>query len=313
MLTIEDLHVRFPANGSGAAVPAVAGASLTLEQGKTLAVIGESGSGKSIMGLSICGLLPSAAGVKGRIVFRDRSLLDMAPQHLRSLRGRQISYVPQSAGLSLNPTMVCGRQVAEVFPRRYSHSRRKAGRLTRVLLSSLGLEKRVYGSHPHRLSGGMRQRVLVGMGLACAPDLLIADEPTKGIDAFRRREVADLFIQMRTGNPDMMLILITHDLHLAERLADEVAVMYAGRIMEQTPRAAFFRKPRHPYSQALLRALPERGLTPVPGSPPHPSTRIGGCVFHPRCAMSRPDCAAVIPPQTRLENGLVWCWRHADA
>ncbi|MEJ2641295.1 MAG: ABC transporter ATP-binding protein [Desulfosarcinaceae bacterium] len=294
-------------------VRAVDGASLTLDRGRTLAVIGESGSGKSIMGLSVCGLLPATAKVSGRIVFQERSLLDLAPARLRALRGRQIAFVPQSAGLSLNPTMSCGAQVAEVYTRRFAHPQSKAAKMTRALLAKLSLEPSVCDAHPHRLSGGMRQRVLLGMGLAGAPDLLIADEPTKGIDHFRRKMVADLFGKVRSKNPDLSILLITHDIHLAERLADAVAVMYAGRIVEQTPAAAFFDKPRHPYSRALLRALPERGLWPIPGIPPHPREQIGGCVFHPRCTLAVPECAATPPPKDTAQQGLVWCWRHAHA
>jgi peptide/nickel transport system ATP-binding protein len=313
MLSIDNLRVIFPMNGNGTSVKAVDGASLTLTRGRTLAVIGESGSGKSIMGLSVCGLLPATAKISGRIVFQERSLLDLAPHRIRALRGRHISFVPQSAGLSLNPTMLCGDQVAEVYTHRFAHSQRKAGKLARALLSKLSLEQSVCAAHPHRLSGGMRQRVLLGMGLASVPDLLIADEPTKGIDHIRRAVVADMFGKVRSKNPDLSILLITHDIHLAERIADEVAVMYAGRIVEQTPAAAFFNEPRHPYSRALLHALPERGLTPIPGVPPHPQERIGGCVFHPRCALSRPDCAIESPPKNTYEQGLVWCWRHAHA
>jgi peptide/nickel transport system ATP-binding protein len=311
MLSIDNLRVFFPLNGNGTSVKAVDGASLTLARGRTLAVIGESGSGKSIMGLSVCGLLPATAKISGRIVFQESSLLGMAPPRMRALRGRQIAFVPQSAGLSLNPSMRCGAQVAEVYAHRFAYPQRKAAKLARALLSRLNLEQSVCTAHPHRLSGGMRQRVLLGMGLACAPDLLIADEPTKGIDHLRRAVVADLFGEVRSKNPDISILLITHDIHLAERLADEVAVMYAGRIVEQSPAAAFFDQPRHPYSRALLRALPERGLRPIPGVPPHPQERIGGCVFHPRCALSRPECTNTPPPKNTYEQSLVWCWRHA--
>ena len=311
MLSIERLRVVFPLNGNGTSVRAVDSASLTLARGRTLAVIGESGSGKSIMGLCVCGLLPPIAKISGRIVFKEHSLLDLAPSRMRTMRGRQIAFVPQSTGLSLNPTMMCGAQVAEVYTHRRVHSPKKAGKLTRALLSSLNLEQRVYTAHPHRLSGGMRQRILLGMGLACTPELLIADEPTKGIDHFRREMVADLFGEVRSKNPNISILLITHDIHLAERLADEVAVMYAGRIVEQTPAAAFFDEPRHPYSRALLLALPERGLTPIPGTPPHPQEQIKGCVFYPRCALSRSDCVSTPPPKNTYKQGRVWCWRYA--
>jgi peptide/nickel transport system ATP-binding protein len=313
MLSIDQLRVIFPMSGNGASVKAVNGASLHLARGRTLAIIGESGSGKSLMGLSVCGLLPAGAKISGRIVFQKSSLLELAPSRMRALRGRQIAFVPQSAGLSLNPTMSCGAQVAEVYTRRYAHPKPKAARRTRVLLSRLSLGRSVFATHPHRLSGGMRQRVLLAMGLACSPDLLIADEPTKGIDRFRRAVVADLFDTVRLKNPDISILLITHDIHLAQRLADEVAVMYAGRIVEQTPARAFFDEPRHPYSRALLHALPEKGLRPIPGLPPHPQEQIAGCAFHPRCAVARTDCATVPPPKKTFKQSLVWCWRHAHA
>ena len=313
MLKIKNLKVDFRSNGTGGFVRAVNGASLHLAQGETLAVIGESGSGKSVMGLSVCGLLPSNTQISGSIFFENQSLLDLPVKHLRALRGQKIAFVPQSAGLSLNPTMVSGKQVAEVFTRRLNQCRRKAIELTHALFTHLSLEPRLYHFHPHRLSGGMRQRVLISMGLAGRPDLLIADEPTKGIDHFRRRQVTNLFIKMRKTNPNTAILLITHDIHLAESIADNVAVMYGGQIMEQTHGETFFQKPLHPYSQALLQALPERGLIPLPGTPPCPSTRLTGCVFHPRCGKVKAGCKSESPPENKLANSIVRCWRYADA
>jgi peptide/nickel transport system ATP-binding protein len=313
MLRIENLKVNFATNGANAPVTAVNGASLHLDQGETLAVIGESGSGKSVMGLSICGLLPSNARISGRIFFDDKSLLELSSKRLRALRGRKIAFVPQSAGLSLNPTMVSGHQIAEIFTKRRNHSKSKAIELTQKLMAHLGLKPSIYRFHAHRLSGGMRQRILIGMGLAGRPNLLIADEPTKGIDDFRRQKVMNLFIEVRKKNPNTAILLITHDIYLAKSIADKVAVMYAGRIMEQTHCEDFFRKPFHPYSQALLNALPQQGLVPIPGNSPHPSEKLSGCAFHSRCEMTQTACRTRIPPETKLTNSSVRCWCYARA
>lgn len=314
MLSIENLNVNFISgnNGTTRDIVAVEAVTMGIESGETVAVIGESGSGKSVMGMAVCRLLPDSARVRGRITFKDRSILDLPANDMRRLRGRQIAFVPQSAGLSLNPTMVCGDQVAEVFTRSAEIARRSALKLTRILMGQLGLASTVVDAYPHLLSGGMRQRVLVGMGLAGAPDLLVADEPTKGIDLSRQKDVEDLFGRVRSKNPAMAILLITHDLRLARSLADKVAVMYAGRIVEQTPKEDFFAGPRHPYSRALLGALPENGLTPIAGQSPDIAARPGGCIFHPRCAVAMDRCKSVNPPQNGNGEGFVRCWTHAD-
>ncbi|MBF0200344.1 MAG: ABC transporter ATP-binding protein [Desulfamplus sp.] len=318
MLTIENLDVHFTSNGSGPPVTALEKASLKLGAGRTLALIGESGSGKSILGLAVCGLLPSSARVAGGIFFSGSNLLKLPREKMRSLRGRRIAFVPQSAGLSLNPTMVCGCQVSEIYLHRRGYARGKARVKAREILSRLGLLNSICTTHPHRLSGGMRQRVLVAMGLAGSPDILIADEPTKGIDHSRRSDVIDMFVRLREKKPDMAMLLITHDLDLAEKVSDEVAVMYAGNILECTPARRFFETPLHPYSRALMKALPERGLVPIPGTSPRPGTRPEGCVFHPRCIISSPECLRCRPPERNMvvnggDQGMVRCWRHARA
>lgn len=313
MLRIKNLKVDFTTNGANTSVAAVNGASLHLTRGETLAVIGESGSGKSVMGLSICGLLPSSAKISGRIFFDGKSLLELSSKRLRALRGRKIAFVPQSAGLSLNPTMVSGHQIAEIFTKRRNHSKSKAIELTQKLMARLGLKAGIYRFHAHRLSGGMRQRILIGMGLAGKPNLLIADEPTKGIDHFRRQKVMNLFAHVRNKNSNMAILLITHDIYLAKSIADKVAIMYAGKIMEQTHCKDFFQKPYHPYSQALLNALPQRGLTPIPGNSPHPSEKLNGCAFHSRCRMTIAACKTIMPPETKWADNLVRCWRYAQA
>ncbi|MGD9213124.1 MAG: ABC transporter ATP-binding protein [Desulfobacteraceae bacterium] len=314
MLSIENLYVEFISgnNGSANSVVAVEGASLRIESGETVAVIGESGSGKSVMGMAVCRLLPPFALVKGQVFFKEHALLDLPIADIRKIRGEQIAFVPQSAGLSLNPTMLCADQVAEVFIHNCNTTRRKARKFTHELMQKLGLGGRVTDSYPHLLSGGMRQRVLVGIGVAGSPDLLIADEPTKGIDMSRQKDVENLLGQIRDSNPAMAMLLITHDLRLAEALADHVAVMYAGRIVEQTPKKEFFKKPYHPYSRALLNALPERGLTPIPGVPPHPTDRPAGCIFHPRCSFVSASCRQSEPPKNNNNGHLVRCWNYAE-
>ncbi len=312
MLLIENLNVQFVLSDADV-MTAVESASLHIAAGRTVAVIGESGSGKSIMGLAVCGLLPRSAMVSGRVVFHDLSLLDLPADRMRDLRGRLIAFVPQSAGLSLNPTMTCGGQVAEIYVHRQGKNRRESARLTRGLLGRLSLSPWVADTYPHLLSGGMRQRVLVAMGLAGAPALLIADEPTKGIDASRRQEVVDLFNRMRESSPDMAVLVITHDIRLAEKIGDEVAVMYAGKVVEHTFADRFFTEPLHPYSRALLRAMPERGLIPIPGAAPRPGVRPQGCVFHPRCTLSTARCGRLDPPINRCDDNLVRCWLHAHS
>ena len=312
MLSIDNLNVQFALSGTGV-MTAVESASLHIATGRTVAVIGESGSGKSIMGLAVCGLLPSAAMVSGRVVFHDVSLLDLPADRMRDLRGRRIAFVPQSAGLSLNPTMTCGSQVEEIYAYRQGRNRHESARLTRDLLGRLSLSPSVVDMYPHLLSGGMRQRVLVAMGLAVTPDLLIADEPTKGIDAYRRQAVIDLFTRMRQRSPDMAVLVITHDIRLAEKISDEVAVMYAGQVVEHTRADRFFTEPLHPYSRALLQAMPERGLLPIPGAAPRPGVRPHGCVFHPRCPLSTARCGRLEPPINGCDDSRVRCWLYARA
>jgi peptide/nickel transport system ATP-binding protein len=312
VLLIENLNVQFALSDADV-MTAVESASLHITAGRTVVVIGESGSGKSIMGLAVCGLLPRSAMVSGRVVFHDVSLLDLPADRMRDLRGRRIAFVPQGGGLSLNPTMTCGGQVAEIYVYRQDSSRHESARLTRDLLGRLSLSPSVVDTYPHLLSGGMRQRVLVAMGLAGTPDLLIADEPTKGIDAYRRQEVIDLFTRMRERSPDMAVLVITHDIRLAEKIGDEVAVMYAGKIVEHTRASRFFAEPLHPYSRALLQAMPERGLLPIPGAAPRPGVRPQGCVFHPRCTLSTARCGQLDPPINGCDDSLVRCWLHARA
>ena len=308
MLAIDNLTVRFSSGGKMSR-PMVDKARLQLRSGRTLAVIGETGSGKSLMGQSICQLLPHNAMVEGSVMFDDCALLDLTPIQMRQYLGSRIAYVPQSAGLSLNPTMRCNQQVAEVYRERKAMPRRIASANAQRLLASLGLKSEM--RYPHVLSGGMKQRVLVGIGLASRPDLLIADEPTKGLDSSLCSDVATMFLELQGANPKMALLVITHDLTLAEHIADEVAVMYAGQVLEQAESSEFFASPQHPYSRALLEALPEHGLRPLKGIAPRPDEIISGCPFHPRCDRADKTCAQQRPDAFGSTKTFVCCWRHA--
>ncbi|MFH0781556.1 MAG: ABC transporter ATP-binding protein [Pseudomonadota bacterium] len=308
MLTIDNLYVRFSSD-SGPTRPMVDRVDLHLEAGRTLAVIGETGSGKTLLGLSVCNLLPVSAIAEGKVSFAGQVLTGLDSRQMREYLGQRIAYVPQSSGLSLNPTMRCDRQVAEVFRGRRLATKTMANSDAGRLLARLGL-----GSgkqYPHLLSGGMKQRVLVAIGLAAEPELLIADEPTKGLDSDRRQDIIDLFSGLRRHNPQMAILLITHDLYLAEKVADEVAVMYAGQKLEQVESRHFFAGPRHPYSRSLLAALPERGLMALEGIAPRPDEILAGCPFHPRCPEAMERCGKERPVLVNGGSGMVYCWRYA--
>ena len=300
-LHIEGLDVRF--HNDGRIVQAVAGVSLTIEAGRTLAVVGESGSGKSVTGLSVVRLLGrTAARVHGgRITWRGRDLLRLPEPDMARIRGREIAMVFQDPGSSLNPTFTVGEQVAETIRLDGKTGRVKANAQAIDLLRSVGISDPAnrMRAYPHQMSGGMRQRVMIAIALARNPQMLIADEPTTALDVTVQRQVIDL---LRTAQRErgMGMMFVTHDLRLAEEIADRVAVMYAGQVVEDGPMDAVLARPRHPYTRALLDCVP-RGraqgrLRPVGGTMPDPQAPPPGCRFHPRCAHALPECTAAPPP-----------------
>ena len=309
MLKIEKLSVDFSLR-NGETGKALRQADLEISPGETLALIGESGSGKSVLGLAIISLLPQAARIQGKISFKGNNLLGMGEEQMVGIRGSQIAFIPQSAGLSLNPTMKVMDQVAEAVPASKNNG---AGHLALNLLTRFGLGREKACCYPHQLSGGMRQRTLVAIGLATRPSLLIADEPTKGIDHQRIKDVESIFLQVKQNNPGLAVLLVTHDLNLAASMADRVSVMYAGRVIETSRCQDFFRRPKHPYSQALLAAAPERGLKPIPGQAPGIEEEYDGCPFAPRCQYAQDRCRIDFPNPTVAENETVLCWRYAQA
>ena len=301
LLSIEALRtVLRTASGE---VAAVDGVSLSVARGRTLGLVGESGCGKSMLALSVLRLLPRAGRIAaGRIMFEGRDLLALPMAELRGLRGARIAMVFQDPMTGLNPVFTVGEQLCEAMR---AHDRRASPAALRArAIEALGRVRipapdRRFGDYPHQLSGGMRQRVMIAMALACAPDLLIADEPTTALDVTVQAQILDLLraVQRQTG---MAIVLITHDLGVIAEMADEVAVMYAGRVVERAPVTALFDDPQHPYTLGLLGSMPELAetrerLLAIEGAVPSPEAMPPGCRFAPRCAFAAPRCAETDP------------------
>src|SRR5215470_9442588 len=303
LLSVQDLSVRFKTEDG--TVHAVNGVSFDLEASETLGIVGESGCGKSATSLAITRLLPrtQASVAGGRILFRDIDLLGLPARAMRKLRGRDIAIVFQDPMTSLNPVLTIGRQLTEALCAHESLPRQDAEARAVELLQTVGIPApaATLQRHPHQLSGGMRQRVMIAMALALAPRLLIADEPTTALDVTIQAQVLELIREL-TRQRGTAVILITHDLGIVAAMAQRVAVMYAGFIVETAPTAALFAAPRHPYTVGLLHSLPRLDqdrraeLIPIEGSPPDQLTTPAGCPFAPRCAWRLPICSAANPP-----------------
>ncbi|QGP93847.1 Oligopeptide transport ATP-binding protein OppD [Neomoorella glycerini] len=307
ILSIQDLKTSFYTRNG--VVKAVEGVDLHLEEGKTFGLIGETGCGKSVLGLSVMRLLPRNARVEGKIFYRGQDLLQFSEGQMQRLRGKKIALIPQNPGSSLNPVLKIGIQIAEALQLHHRLPREQAWAKGREILSWLKLPApentmRVY---PHQLSGGMKQRVLAAIGMTGAPDLLIADEPTKGLDAVIRSQVVAVLSQM-VSQTKATLLVITHDLKVATRLCQQVAVMYAGEIVELGTAEQIFNSPRHPYTRALLAAQPVNGLKPLDGFSPSLINLPPGCKFHPRCGYAREVCRQEHPPlMETIAGNLVRC------
>jgi peptide/nickel transport system ATP-binding protein len=314
LLEIRDLHVSF--RTLDGIVHAVEGVSLSLEQGRTLGVVGESGSGKSVTALTVMGLtrLPNAT-VTGEILLDGVDLLSLDAEELRQVRGAKVAMIFQDPLSSLHPLYRIGWQISEAILAHEDVTKREAHRRTVEALREVGIpspEQRV-SAYPHELSGGMRQRVMIAMGLALRPDVLIADEPTTALDVTVQAQVLELIRALR-DDFGTAVILITHDLGVVAGMADDVAVMYAGRIVERAPRVTIFEAPQHPYTWGLLQSITRldaprtERLRPIEGAPPSLIALPQGCKFHPRCPYTPPPALEVEPELAEAEKGhLVRC------
>ncbi len=306
MLELHDVTIRF-----GGRPPVADNISLALPEGRRTVIVGESGSGKSVLLLAILGLLPDAAAVTGEILLDGRNLLHCTEKEMNAVRGTRLSYIPQGGGSGLNPLYTVGRQIEESLMLGGVREKEERRRQTAALLMRFGFGdiERVCRQYPHRLSGGMRQRVLVAMGIARGAALLLADEPTKGLDPGRIDAVIDAFGAVG----DRTLLCVTHDLRFARRIADKIVVLYAACIVEVCDGDAFFAAPLHPYSRAMLAALPENGLSAVAGfaPPKQQGGDAGGCVFSERCPERGARCAQP-PPVVTLAGRKVRCWKYAE-
>ena len=308
LLAVRDLRVDFTVRRS--VLQAVRGVSFTLARGETLAVLGESGSGKSVTAQAVMGLLdPRRSAVKGAVEFQGIDLLRTRPAERRRYQGRRIAMIFQDALAALNPVVSVGTQIAEVL-RVHEGASKSAARtravelMDRVRISAAGSR---YDSYPHQLSGGMRQRIMIAMALALQPDILIADEPTTALDVTVQAQIMQLLMQLR-DDTGMALLFITHDLAVSAEVADRIAVMYSGRVVESGSAAEVYARPRHPYTAGLLNSVPRvaaRGqrLTPIAGSPPSLAALPSGCTFHPRCPMARDICRTDDPPVLTTSPG----------
>ena len=320
LLEIRNLQLEF---GSGAkAARAVDGVSLRLEAGKTLCLVGESGSGKSVTALSIARLVPSppARYVGGEILVEGRDVLKMSARELRAIRGGLVSYVFQEPGASLNPVFRVGSQIKESLKYHRPDAATHAEVVRLLKLVGIPAPESRLRNYPHEMSGGMQQRVMIAMALASQPKLLVADEPTTALDVTIQAQIIELLRDLRR-QLGMAILLITHNLGLVGDLADDVAVMYAGQIVETGPVRDVLQKPLHPYTQALIRSVPEIGadvdrLTAIPGSVPLPGAFPRGCRFHPRCPKAQASCAAQAPEWVAAVTGrFVRCplWESSTA
>jgi peptide/nickel transport system ATP-binding protein len=318
LLEVQDLSVSFAT--SRGAVPVLDGVSLSVREGEVVGLVGESGSGKSVTALSILGLLGEQGRVVGGQIRLDgRDLVPMPEREWLRVRGRQIAMVFQEPMTSLNPLLPVGRQVAEVLEEHLGLDRPDALTRTVELFRDVGIpdpDRRVR-DYPHQLSGGMRQRVMIAMAMACRPRLLIGDEPTTALDVTIQAQILVLLRDLGRAAGTAVL-LISHDLGVMAAMANRVVVMYAGQVVEEAPTRELFREPRHPYTRLLLAVVPgvreKRGrLSAIPGSIPIPTALPVGCRFHPRCPDAIPLCREAAPSLDVLGPGRrVRCWRAGE-
>jgi len=318
LLEVKKLEVTF--RTLAGKVKGVADVGFTMETGETLGIVGESGGGKSCVSLAIMGLIPNPPGeiTSGEINFNGVNLRGLSSDEIRKFRGSRISMIFQEPMTSLNPIHKCGKQIREPILLHTAHSKKEADRLCVHLLSQVGIPtpQHVFNMYPHQLSGGMRQRVMIAMALACKPKLLIADEPTTALDVTIEAQIVELLKKLKT-EINTAILLITHNLGLVAELCERVIVMYTGYCMEISRVKDLIKDPLHPYTKGLLRSIPKitgggRRLSPIVGSVSNPVRMPAGCSFHPRCSEVMSVCKKTLPELIKIEGGRsVRCWKYA--
>ncbi|MBA5941942.1 MAG: ABC transporter ATP-binding protein [Methanophagales archaeon] len=310
ILKLIDLKVRFSTEYG--IVRAADTVNLEIGKNETLGLIGETGCGKTVLGLSILRLLPENTTVEGKILYQGVDLLTLGEDEMRQIRGKEIATIFQNPLTSMNPALTIGTQISEPFVLHQGFKKKDAMQKVIEMLKQVRMpspSERVK-SYPHELSGGMRQRAMIAMGLACTPPLIIADEPTKGLDVTIQAQVVELIKELTTKSGTSML-LITHDLGVAAELCDNIAVMYSGEIVEYANIKEFFKNPGHPYTQGFLDSLPSRGLKPMNGMSPSLIDLPEGCKFYPRCPSAMDICKSNRPEMVEIaKRHLVRCFLY---
>ena len=314
VLEIKNLKVVFP--GPRGVIRAVEGLDLHIARGECLALVGESGCGKSVTSLALMKLLPDSAVARcDQHTIMDTDVRDYTEKQMETLRGSRISIIFQDALSALNPVMPIGKQIEEIYRCHTKMSRAEARKKAVAALASVGIPEpeRRARDFPHELSGGMRQRVLIAMAFACDPDVIIADEPTTALDVTIQAQVLDLLSRLQKER-NTGLLLITHDLSVVRRMADRIAVMYSGKIVEEAPADELFRSPLHPYTRGLMASVATIGesqgsFVQIPGQLPNPADKPQGCYFAPRCSCVQACCGGKMPPLRDISPGrFVRCW-----
>ncbi|EHS57164.1 ABC transporter ATP-binding protein [Paenibacillus kribbensis] len=309
LLEVTNLRTEFKT--AAGTIRAVDGVDLSVGQGETLGIVGESGCGKSITSLSIMQLLPKGLGkvAAGEVRFNGENMLEFSERKMRSIRGNEMAMIFQEPMTSLNPVFKIGKQIAESARYHHGVSKQKAKAMAVEMLTKVGIPRpeKVAVSYPHELSGGMRQRVMIAMAMICNPKLLIADEPTTALDVTIQAQILDLMRELQRSEGTSIL-MITHDLGVVAEMCDRVVIMYAGQVVEETDVKTLFKAPKHPYTQSLLASLPQLNsdqerLASIPGQVPNPLDMPKGCRFAPRCQFAKEICLAEAPELVEVEPG----------
>lgn len=300
LLDIINLKTQFPTQEG--MVKAVDTVDLQIAKGERVGLIGETGCGKTVLGMSIVRLLQPSTTIEGSILYRGRDILQLNEEDMRRLRGKEISMILQNPTTSLNPVLKIGDQIAEAIQLHQKLGKKGAKSKAVEMLESVNIPDalRRADQYPHELSGGMKERVMIAMGLACDPSFIVADEPTKGLDAKTKMQIVDL---LREATAQKSLLMITHDLGVAQAICDRIAVMYAGELLEDASSHLILKEPIHPYMQGFINSLPSRGLKPIPGNSPSLIAPPSGCRFHPRCSRAMKICERIHPEMVEVEKG----------